>query len=497
MRIANLSGRLVLITADKAAPRRRPGQRRPVRPRTRRRSMTSGDAFTSWGAGPADLSAATPVRGGRTWDRPVPRPRQVFAIGLELQRPTQPSPASQVPGCADRHLHQVGFPALPGPVTEVRAARRRGTPTGRSSWVAVIGRLARNVSEADAWDHVCRTDPRGQDLSERAGQLAGAPPPQFRPGQVAARVRPDGAVARQALTTLDDRGRPGARLLDQRRGRCRRAAPANLRLLRARHGLGALPPSFPLLAPVDVLLHGHATPAGVGIGRDPQRLGSPPATSSSATSPAIGELRPALRPPPAPPPDPKPDRVTADPRGGHHHGPAPPSAQSRSAFRTWPRPAAYYTEFGLTPQHDGWFSHPATGAGSCGSCTRRCAGWWSCTSERTTPTTFGRVADGLAAAGDPVRPRTALGHGGREGDRACGATVEVALPGQPGTCGAPLLTTAPGRGRAEGCPGQPGVLRTERVQPRKLGHARAGHHRPWPSPVRSSSTASASSSATR
>src|SRR5260370_250510 len=42
-------------------------------------------------------------------------------------------------------------------------------------------------------------------------------------------------------------------------------------------------------------------------------------------------------------------------------------------------------------------STPATGAGNCGSCTRRCAGWWRLTSVRTTPTTSPGSLTGFAA----------------------------------------------------------------------------------------------------
>src|SRR4051812_50106520 len=79
MRIANLSGRLVLITADEAAVD--VGQASDGRfgpdPQA---GYDEWDAFTSW-AQTADLPAAAPFA-VEDLGPPVPRPRQVFAIGL-------------------------------------------------------------------------------------------------------------------------------------------------------------------------------------------------------------------------------------------------------------------------------------------------------------------------------------------------------------------------------------------------------------------------------
>src|SRR5260370_35605467 len=88
MRIANLSGRLVLITADGAAAD--VGQASEGRFGPDPQAVyDEWDAFTSW-AQTADLSAATPFA-VEDLGPPVPRPRQVFAIGLDYSDPQRRS----------------------------------------------------------------------------------------------------------------------------------------------------------------------------------------------------------------------------------------------------------------------------------------------------------------------------------------------------------------------------------------------------------------------
>jgi 2,4-didehydro-3-deoxy-L-rhamnonate hydrolase len=97
---------------------------------------------------------------------PVPRPRQVFAIGLNyrahaaesgMEVPSTPATFTKFPAC------------LTGPGAEV------ALPSGNVDWevelVAVIGTRADRVAEADGWAHVAGITV-GQDLSERVVQLA-------------------------------------------------------------------------------------------------------------------------------------------------------------------------------------------------------------------------------------------------------------------------------------------------------------------------------------
>jgi 2-keto-4-pentenoate hydratase/2-oxohepta-3-ene-1,7-dioic acid hydratase in catechol pathway len=187
MRIANLSGRLVLVSSDQAAVdvERASGGRFGPDPQAVYDDWVS---FTSWAQG-ADLSGATRFA-VEDLGPPVPRPRQVFAIGLNYREHAAES-GFEVPA-APTVIFTKWVSCLTGPVTEVVLPH-----DGQTDWevelVAVIGRLARHVSEADAWDHVAGLT-IGQDLSERRGQTAG-PLTAVQPGKIAARVRPDGPVA--------------------------------------------------------------------------------------------------------------------------------------------------------------------------------------------------------------------------------------------------------------------------------------------------------------
>src|SRR6478736_3321525 len=107
---------------------------------------------------------------------PVPRPRQVFAIGLNyaahaaeagLEQPTFPPTFTKFPTC------------LTGPDATVEL------PSGFVDWevelVVVIGRLAYEVASGRGWDHVAGLTV-GQDLSERIVQTR-PPAPQFSLGK--------------------------------------------------------------------------------------------------------------------------------------------------------------------------------------------------------------------------------------------------------------------------------------------------------------------------
>jgi len=132
--------------------------------------------------------------------------------------------------------------------------------------------------------------------------------------------------------------------------------------------------------------------------------------------------------------------------------------------------AAYYTEFGLTPQHDGWFSTRDAGRQLriVHSPMRRLVELHVGADDADD---IARVTDGLRRLGI----QAARGpHSVTAVEKATRvrATVEVA----------PRVTQAPVRATAYNGPGRversgaraPGVLRTERVQPRKLGHAVLG-----------------------
>lgn len=125
------------------------------------------DAFIDW--------ADTVEPGGEPFERnslgaPVPRPAQVFAIGINYAEHAAEAgyPAGSLP------ITFTKFPScLTGPDAEVEL------PPGSVDWevelVVVIGKRARNVSRDDAWSYVAGLTV-GQDLSEREAQNAGAKP---------------------------------------------------------------------------------------------------------------------------------------------------------------------------------------------------------------------------------------------------------------------------------------------------------------------------------
>jgi 2-keto-4-pentenoate hydratase/2-oxohepta-3-ene-1,7-dioic acid hydratase in catechol pathway len=214
------------------------------------------DDFTAWAAGldldagqifdPADLGA------------PVPAPRQVVAIGLNY----------------DDHASESGFRAPSEPTVFTKFPSSIAGPDltvtlpegGNTDWevemVVVIGRTARNASVEGAWSYVAGITV-GQDLSERVGQLSG-PVPQFSLGKSHENFAPTGPW----LVTLDEFENPddleiGCSINGEQmqKGRTKDLIFSVPELI------SRLSAVMPLL-PGDVIFTG--TPAGVGLGRDPQ-----------------------------------------------------------------------------------------------------------------------------------------------------------------------------------------------------------------------------------
>ncbi len=188
----------------------------------------------------------------------VPRPRQVFAIGLnyadhaaETGRPLpeQPLVFTKFPSC---------IAAPSGPLA---------LPTANVDWevelVAVIGRGGRRIAEADALQHVAGFCV-GQDFSERVVQRAGNPP-QFSMGKSFAGFGPLGPalVDRDAVPSLDLAIRcsiDGEVVQSSRTSHMIFGVPA----------LVAHLSSICELYPGDVIFTG--TPDGVGAARTPPRF---------------------------------------------------------------------------------------------------------------------------------------------------------------------------------------------------------------------------------
>jgi 2,4-diketo-3-deoxy-L-fuconate hydrolase len=277
VRIANLSGRLVLVSANRTGAvdvEQASGGRFGPDPQA---VYEQWDAFGSWASG-ADLSAAQPFA-LEDLGAPAPAPRQVLAIGLNYSEHAAES-GFTVPD-APTVMFTKWASCLTGPVTEVELPAG-----GNTDWevelVAVIGKRAWRINEDQAWDHVAGLTV-GQDLSERIIQLAG-PAPQFSLGKSLPGFGPMGPW----LVTVDEFDNPDDIALGcaidgetVQKGRTRDlvfSVPALVAKLSSR---------LPLL-PGDVIFTG--TPAGVGGGRKPPRFLQPGEELVSYVT-GIGELR--------------------------------------------------------------------------------------------------------------------------------------------------------------------------------------------------------------
>jgi 2-keto-4-pentenoate hydratase/2-oxohepta-3-ene-1,7-dioic acid hydratase in catechol pathway len=189
---------------------------------------------------------------------PVPRPAQVFAIGLNYRDHAEEAglPIPEVPMVFTK------FPTcLVGPNAQVPLT------SDRVDWeveqVVVIGRRASRVAAERAWEHVAGMTV-GQDISDRRLQFAGKPP-QFSLGKSATAFGPTGP----ALVSLDEFQDPDALAL-----RCwvageRMQESTTRNLIFSVPELIAYISSYCVLEPGDLLFTG--TPGGVGSVREPRR----------------------------------------------------------------------------------------------------------------------------------------------------------------------------------------------------------------------------------
>lgn len=224
----------------------------------------------SGAAGPADGDVA-----GAPLDAPVPRPGQIFAIGLNY---------------AD-HAAESGMAAPPAPLTFTKFASSIAGPTAevplsgaQVDWevevVAVIGRPCSRVAADDAWDVVAGLT-LGQDISDRTVQLTGTPP-QFSLGKSFPNYSPIGPalVSVDSFADPDDLGLwcdvNGERMQESRTSQLIFSIPT----------LVAYLSSICTLEPGDLIFTG--TPSGVGMGRGRFLVDGDVITSGAE---GMGELR--------------------------------------------------------------------------------------------------------------------------------------------------------------------------------------------------------------
>jgi 2-keto-4-pentenoate hydratase/2-oxohepta-3-ene-1,7-dioic acid hydratase in catechol pathway len=274
MRIGNLDGRLVILTDNgaldvaRASAGRFGPEPQAIYPRWQE--------FVGWAANVSD--AAAELYELDLLRAPAPAPRQSFGIGLNYRDhvtesgfavPDQPSVFTKFPSC------------ITGPIGDVVLP-----PGGHTDWevelVAVIGTTARGVSEADAWSHVAGLTV-GQDISERISQLAGSPP-QFSLGKSFPGFGPTGPW----LVTIDEFADP-----DDLELGCS-VNGDQMQKSRTSYLIISVPQLIARLSAVVTLLPGDViftgTPAGVGMGREPQRWLAPGDELVSYVD-GIGELR--------------------------------------------------------------------------------------------------------------------------------------------------------------------------------------------------------------
>lgn len=281
MRLANYAGHAVIVTGDD-------GAERTVDIATASNGRFGPDIsaiyehwdeFVAWASTCSGLDTGSDEAvDRRLLGAPSPTPRQVFAIGLNY----------------DAHAAESGFEAptdLP-PVFVKYVSSFSGPDTtvvipagGNVDWevelVAVIGRETRRIDEDRAWSSVAGLTV-GQDISERVTQLRG-PAAQFGLGKSFPGFSPQGPW----LVTLDefrdvDDLELGCALDGEevQKGRTRELIFSVPRLISAlSHNV--------TLYPGDVLFTG--TPAGVGVGRRPQRFIQPGQRLDSWIE-GIGEL---------------------------------------------------------------------------------------------------------------------------------------------------------------------------------------------------------------
>ena len=253
MKLANHDGRAVLVFGDEIAD---------VETSSERRFGPDPMAlFDEWDAFREFAKAVTTTTGPvlpAALRSPVPRPHQVFAIGLNYRGHAEESGADlpTVPAVFTK------FPtSLAGPFDDIAIVGE--TVDWEVELVAVIGRTADRVAEPDAWSHVAGVTV-GQDISDRHLQFAAGG--QFSLGKSRRGYGPLGpwVVTPDELNNPDDLALGcsvnGEKMQDARTTDLVFNVPQLVVELSA---------ILPLL-PGDLIFTG--TPAGVGIVRQPPRF---------------------------------------------------------------------------------------------------------------------------------------------------------------------------------------------------------------------------------
>jgi 2-keto-4-pentenoate hydratase/2-oxohepta-3-ene-1,7-dioic acid hydratase in catechol pathway len=226
--------------------------------------MALYDRWDEFGDFAATVTTGTGPLDERTLRNPVPRPRQVFAIGLNYRGHAQESGMAipDVPATFTK------FPtSLAGPFDDIEIHNE--TVDWEVELVAVIGRRAHQVAETDGWDHIAGLTV-GQDISDRTLQFAAAS--QFSLGKSR---RGYGPMGPWLVTTDEAPDRDDLALGCAVDGDVVQDARTSDLIFTVPRLVAELSAVCPLL-PGDVIFTG--TPAGVGITSQPPRFLHPGST---------------------------------------------------------------------------------------------------------------------------------------------------------------------------------------------------------------------------
>lgn len=258
MRIANLAGRAVLLTDDGAIDVHKASG-----------GTLSHDPqvlFERWQETQPILAALT-GEASRYDDAdlraPVPRPSQIFAIGVNYREHAEESGIDIVSLTWPMTFTKFAS-CLTGPATTVTLPVG-GWVDWEVELVVVIGRSGHRITEQDAWQHVAGFT-IGQDLSERIGQWSGPAPQQFSLGKSHPGFGPTGP----AVVTLDELPDPSDLAIGcTLNGETMQAARTSTMLFTIPALIVHLS-SITTLNPGDLIFTG--TPAGIGATRTPPRF---------------------------------------------------------------------------------------------------------------------------------------------------------------------------------------------------------------------------------
>jgi 2,4-diketo-3-deoxy-L-fuconate hydrolase len=169
MRFGNVGGRMQLVVGDGLVDvEEASGGRLPADPVA---ALEQWDAVVEWARSVDGASTPSVPLAGAALQSPVPRPRQVFGVGLNYRLhvaeggrdvPEEPAVFTKFPSC------------IVGPTSEIPVGSE--TVDWEVELVVVLGRTAHQVGVDRAWDHVAGLMV-GQDISDRAVQMR--PPAQW------------------------------------------------------------------------------------------------------------------------------------------------------------------------------------------------------------------------------------------------------------------------------------------------------------------------------